>query len=85
MSQGRKKRIRVAIAVADEALERFDEVVLACDALGFRGDSLLTSVGVLTGSIEGDRVQALRGVSGVARVEVERRLRIHTVQRGGVP
>ena len=65
-------RIRVAVAVADEALERLDEVALACRALGFRADSTSTSVGVFTGYIEVDRIPALRAVPGVAAVEPER-------------
>jgi hypothetical protein len=69
-------RIRVAIAVDDEALDRVEEVVRACRALGFRGDSTLTGVGVFTGFIEVDNLDALRAVPGVAAVELERDVRI---------
>jgi hypothetical protein len=75
-------RIRVALAVDDDALERVQEVVLACRALGFVGDSTLTGVGVFTGSIEADRLGALRSVPGVAAVEIERGVRIHRSPRG---
>jgi hypothetical protein len=51
-------------------------VAYACHALGFRTDSTLTWVGVFTGSIEADRLEALRSVPGVAAVELERPTRI---------
>ena len=70
-------RIRVAIAVADEALERMEEVMRACRALGFWADSTLTGVGVFTGVIEAETIGALRAVPGVAAVELERVTRIH--------
>jgi hypothetical protein len=74
-------RVRVAIAVADDALERMEEVVRACRALGFRGDSTLTGVGVFTGVIEAETIGALRAVPGVAAVELERATRIHRPPR----
>jgi hypothetical protein len=74
-------RIRVAIAVADEALERMEEVVRACRALGFRADSTLSGVGVFTGVVEAEAVGALRAVPGVAAVELERATRIHRPSR----
>jgi hypothetical protein len=69
-------RIRVAVAVADDALERLNEVVRACHAVGFRADSTLTGVGVFTGFIDEDNVAALRAVAGVAVVEPEHKMRI---------
>jgi hypothetical protein len=74
-------QIRVAIAVADEALTRVGEVAYACHALGFRTDSILTWVGVFTGSIEADCLAALRAIPGVAAVELERPPRIHRPPR----
>jgi L-fucose isomerase-like protein len=74
-------RIRIAIAVDDDALERLEEVAGACRALGFLGDTTLAGVGVLTGSIEVNRVEALRAIPGVAVVELERHLRVHTLPR----
>jgi hypothetical protein len=70
-------RIQIAIAVDDEALARLEEVAGACRALGFLSDTTLAGVGVLTGSIEADRLEALRAVPGVATVECERRARVH--------
>lgn len=74
-------RIRVAVAVADNALERLDEVMNACRAVGFRADSTLTGVGVFTGFIDEENLAALRAVPGVAAVELEHTLRIHAPLR----
>jgi hypothetical protein len=76
-------RIRVAIAVADDALQRLEEVAVACRALGFRSDSTLTGVGVFTGSADAGSLAALRAVPGVAAVELERDIRIHRRPRPG--
>jgi hypothetical protein len=71
-------RIRVAMAVADDALERVQEVLASCRAVGFRADSALTGVGIFTGWIEAENVGALREIAGVAAVELETAIRIHT-------
>ena len=70
-------QIRVAIAVSDDAIKRVREVVNACDLLGFRANSIVSQVGIITGSIEADRLAELRAVPGVAAVERERAGRIH--------
>jgi hypothetical protein len=70
-------RIRIAVAVTDAAIERMQEVVHACRALGFRADSTLPGVGVFTGSIDTGTLGALRKIPGVAAVEVEHEIRIH--------
>lgn len=71
-------RIRIAIAVEDDALGRLEDVANACRALGFLGDTTLTGVGVLTGTIQTDGLAALRAVPGVAAVELERQIRLRT-------
>jgi hypothetical protein len=69
-------RIRVAIAVDDDALTCVETVAQECRALGFREETAIRVVGVFTGSIERERLAALRAVPGVAAVEVQCRLRI---------
>jgi hypothetical protein len=70
-------RIRVAVAVDEDALDYLQDVARACRALGLKHDATLTSVGVLTGSIEADRLEMLRAVPGVTAVELERDFRFH--------
>lgn len=70
-------QIRVAIAVSDDAIRRVREVLDACDLLGFLVSSIVSQVGIITGSIDADRLDELRAVPGVAAVERERAGRIH--------
>jgi hypothetical protein len=64
-------RVNVAVAVADEARSLIDEVAAACRALGFDHTATLPAVGVLTGSVEFEKLANLWAVPGVVAVEVE--------------
>ena len=64
-------RVNVAVAVADEARGCIYEVAAACRALGFDHTATLTTVGVLTGSVEFENLANLWAVPGVLAVEVE--------------
>ena len=68
-------RANVAIAVADEARDRIDEVAAACRARGLIHTSTLTEIGVLMGSAELNSLARLRAVPGVVAVELERAYR----------
>ena len=65
-------RVNVAVAVADDACDFIHEIDAACRALGFDHTATLTMVGILTGSVEFERLDDLRALPGVAAVEVER-------------
>ena len=65
-------RIKVAIAVAEEARDRIYEVAAVCRALGFGHTSTLSDVGVLMGSVEPADLPTLRAIPGVAAIETER-------------
>ena len=65
-------RIKVAVAIGEDALDRIHEVAEACRQLGFQHQSTLSGVGVLVGSVEADDVARLRAVPGVTAVEFER-------------
>ena len=69
-------RVRIAIAVTDDALGRMQEVVHACQALGFRADSTLPWVGIFTGLVEAELIGMLRMIPGVAAVEIERERKV---------
>ena len=64
-------RVNVAVAVADDACSCIYEVAAACRALGFDHTATLTMVGVLTGSMEFEKLASLWAVPGVLAVEVE--------------
>lgn len=67
-------RIKVAIAIAEEARDRIYEVAAVCRALGFGHTSTLSDVGVLVGSAELADLPTLRAIPGVAAIELERGL-----------
>lgn len=65
------KRVNVAVAVAEEASGKLQEVADECCALGFEHDLTLASVGVLTGSADIDGLARLRAIPGVVAVVLE--------------
>jgi hypothetical protein len=69
------KRVNVAVAVAEDALGRLQEIAAMCRALGFDHEWTLINVGVLTGSFDIDGLARLRAVPGVVAVEVARAVR----------
>ena len=68
---------KITISVADDALDRIDEVVAALEAGGLHVEQVLRPLGVITGSVEDTgRVQALGAVTGVASVEPQRTVQL---------
>lgn len=66
------QQVAVTVAVAQEALGAFGEVVQRCELAGLHVDQALVSIGVITGTIAADQIIALRDLSGVDSVEVAR-------------
>lgn len=64
-------RVNVAVAVADDARGCIYEIAAACRALGFEHTATLTAVGILTGSMEFEKLRKLWAIPGVLVVEVE--------------
>jgi hypothetical protein len=64
-------RVNVAVAVADDARSCIYEIAAACRAVGFDHTATLTTVGVLTGSVEFEKLANLWAIPGVVAVEVE--------------
>lgn len=58
---------QVNIAVGD--LDRFEQVVRQARKLGFRVEHKLNDIGVVSGSIEDEKIEALQRVRGVTAVE----------------
>ena len=67
---------KITISVADDAIDRIDEVVAALEDGGMLVDQVLRPLGVITGSVDTQRVQALGAVSGVAAVEPQRTVQL---------
>ncbi|TWF74735.1 hypothetical protein FHX44_11617 [Pseudonocardia hierapolitana] len=67
---------KVTVSVTDEAVGRIDEVVAALEHGGMHVDQVLRPIGLITGSIDTQRVQALGDVAGVAAVERQRTVQL---------
>ena len=67
---------KITVSVADDAIGRIDEVVTALELGGMHIDQVLRPIGVITGSADTQRVQALSTVAGVASVEPQRTVRL---------
>jgi hypothetical protein len=67
---------KITISLADDAIDRIDEVVAALEDGGMQVDQVLRPLGVITGSVDRQRVQALGAVAGVAAVEPQRTVRL---------
>lgn len=67
---------KVTISVADDAIDRIDEVVAALESGGLHVEQVLRPIGVITGSVDGGQLHALGGVAGVAAVEPQRTVRL---------
>lgn len=69
-------RVRLSVSVSDSHMDRLADVAEAAARAGMDVEQRLPQVGVLTGTIDEDRLQALQGVPGVQHVEEEREVGI---------
>jgi hypothetical protein len=67
---------KVTVSVTDDAVGRIDEVVAALEHGGMHVEQVLRPIGLITGSIDTQRVQALGDVAGVAAVEPQRTVQL---------
>jgi hypothetical protein len=68
--------VNLLVSVDDEHLDRFSEVVKGVEDAGMEVEQKLEDLGVLTGSIDPEKVEPLRRVEGVSHVEESRRFQI---------
>jgi len=69
-------KVSLLVSVDDEHLDRFSEVVRGVEDLGMEVEQKMEDLGVLAGSIDSERVEALRRVEGVSHVEESRGFQI---------
>ena len=67
---------RVTVQVADDHLDRTEDVARQLRAAGMEVDQVLGNVGIITGSIDSERRADLGEVPGVAGVESERTFQV---------
>jgi hypothetical protein len=66
-------KVRMLISVRDTHLSSFDEIARAAERAGMEIDGRMTNIGVMSGLIEADRIDALRAIDGVADVEEDKK------------
>jgi len=69
-------KVSLLVSVDDEHLDRFSEVVRGVEDVGMEVEQKMEDLGVLAGSIDSERVEALRRVEGVSHVEESRGFQI---------
>jgi hypothetical protein len=74
-------QLKVAVAVADDARTRIEEVAAACRAAGLDHTGTLAGVGLLTGSMESRDLARLLVIPGVLMVEVKHEFQPGVVAR----
>lgn len=67
---------QVLVSVADEALADLAVVVDALRQAGLSVTEVLVSVGVVTGTVDSDRMPSLSAVPGVLAVEPDRTIQL---------
>jgi hypothetical protein len=69
-------KVRLSVSISDSHMGRISDVAAAAERAGMEVEQQLPQIGVLTGTIEQDRLQALQRVPGVQHVEEEREVGI---------
>ena len=69
---GDMDKVRVTVSVDEANLEQIDQVVEQLKAAGLEVEQTLSTVGVVTGVVEEEKMAALSEVTGVESVEVDR-------------
>ena len=61
--------INLTVSIADDHLKDFAQVVARCRKAGMKIEHQMPTIGVVSGSIAADKLDALKRVKGVAHVE----------------
>ena len=69
-------KVSLLIYVNDEHLDRFSEVVKGVEDIGLEVEQRMDDIGVLSGSIDSEKVEPLRKVEGVSHIEQSRQFQI---------
>ena len=69
-------KVNLSVSVKEEHRPRFAELVKQLKETGLQVEQELHSAGVVTGSIESEKVDQLKKLAGVAHVEESRNVQI---------
>lgn len=68
--------VSLSVAVDDNYMNRMSEVVQKLEAAGMKVEQVMETLGIITGSCDSQKVEALSGVEGVTHVERSRSYQI---------
>lgn len=69
-------RIDVSVAIDDAHLAEFDAVLKRAKRAGLKTTRALPEIGIVTGTIDDEKLPALRKVKGIASIETERQIQL---------
>lgn len=69
-------KINVSVSVDDEHMERILDVVQALQTAGMNVEQIMSTLGVITGSCESEKMAALSQIEGVSEVEPQQEYQI---------
>ena len=69
-------KVHLLISIADQHLSRFSQVIKDTEKAGLDVETKDKDLGLVTGSIDEEKVDSLRKVKGVEHVETERNIQI---------
>jgi hypothetical protein len=69
-------KIKLSISVDDQHLSQFSNIMKEVEKAGMQIDQKHRDLGIATGSVDEDKVNAVRDVEGVNHVEPEREVHI---------
>ena len=65
-------KVKVTISIGDAHLEQIDQVVDQLKAKGLDVEQTMATLGIVTGSVDSDKLSALSKVAGVDSVQKEK-------------
>ena len=68
--------VNLLISLDDEHIEQISEVIQNLKAAGLHVEQTMTQLGVITGSCDAAKVEAISQVKGVSHVETEQKYQI---------
>jgi hypothetical protein len=64
--------IKASLSIEEQYLDKLPKVVKRIKKAGFNVEQTLEELGVVTGSVDSEKLDAIRKVKGVASIEQER-------------
>ena len=68
--------VSLSVAVDDNYMNRMSEVVQKLEAAGMKVEQVMETLGIITGSCDSQKVEALSQVEGVTHVSLSREYQI---------